>query len=143
MKRKRKKQKKENQNLREITVRIIHEQKPAVSVPVEETKTNSLILPTNSMLTFNYFMKKHKDLFYVFLLKEIDKAVSENLPVLELFRVGNTALVAKVEKKDYERSILDLQKFFIEKEQYEKADLCKELLHKHKVNQLIDSTTSP
>lgn len=84
-------------------------------------------------------MSKNKDLVYSFLLREMDKAIQNNMPFVELFRVGTTPLTARVEKKDYEKSILDIQKYYIEQEEYEKANVCQQLIDRHKVNQIIDT----
>ena len=130
--------------LKEILINIKIEKSPALlgkesSLPrIEEREIPLLVLPTNSIPTVHYFMNKNKDLMYGFLLKNLSKAISHNWPFIELFRVGQTPLVARIEKKDYEQSILDMQKFFVESEAFEKAGQCNKLLDKNKINQITD-----
>ena len=77
---------------------------------------------------------------YRFLLNELTPAIQDNLSYLELFRVGTTPYVAKIEKKDYETTLKDAQKFYIGEEEYEEAERCQRLLEQHRVNLIIDST---
>lgn len=102
-----------------------------------ETRTDGsplLILPTDSVSTVHYFMNKNKGLMYGFLFNQLRTAVKNDWPFTELFRVGHTQLVAKIESKDYEKSILDMQQYFIESEEFEKAGLCTKLLDRNRVN---------
>jgi len=106
-----------------------------------ETRTDGsplLILPTDSVSTVHYFMNKNKGLMYGFLFNQLRVAVRNDWPFTELFRVGHTQLVAKIESKDYEKSILDMQQYFAtEAEDYKRAALCTELLDKNRVNKAL------
>lgn len=94
-----------------------------------------LILPTNSIPTVHHFMNNNKNLMYGFLFKEMRKAVKGDWPFIELFRVGSTPLVAKIESADYEKSILDMQNYFAQTEDFKKAAFCTKLLDRNRVNQ--------
>ena len=75
---------------------------------------------------------------YGFLFNQLRVAVRNDWPFTELFRVGHTQLVAKIESKDYEKSILDMQQYFAtEAEDYKRAALCTELLDKNRVNKAL------
>lgn len=97
-----------------------------------------LVLPTNSISTVQQFMRDNKDLAYGFIFKEMKRAISENKQIIELFRVGETPFVARIKKEDYEKSLLDMQQYYIESEEYEKAEVCDKMLKRNRVNQLIE-----
>ncbi len=97
------------------------------------------ILPTDSMLTMRYFVNNNKKLVYNFLLKKMKQAIENNWKAMEMFRVGTTNFVSRINERDYEKCLLDMKDYFVDQQEYEKAALCNSLLDKHHVNVLLDS----
>jgi hypothetical protein len=98
-----------------------------------------LILPTDSMPTLQYFMNNNRELVYSFLLTRMKDAIEHNWTSMEIFRVGKTNFVARIDQENYEQSIIDMKNFFVEKQEYEKAAMCSALLDKHRVNMMLQS----
>ena len=67
------------------------------------------------------------------------KAVKHNVPAMELFRLGQTDNVMRIEKKEYEHYLLEMQAYFAKKEEFEKAGICTKLLDAHRVNVFLDT----
>lgn len=107
--------------------------------PRTETKygTPMLILPVNSIKAVNYFLIHNKDIIYPFILKQLRIAIQKEWNVLELFRIGDSYYIARIEQNEFEKILLDLQQYFISKELYENAGECDFLLKKHAVNMLM------
>ena len=97
------------------------------------------IMPTNSIPTFQAFLMANPGLHHKFLLKSITRAVNENLAAIDVCRIGNTPVVSRIEKDSYKRHIDQMQKHFVETEEYELAGKCEQLFTKMKVNDLLDS----
>ncbi len=100
--------------------------------------TPMLVLPTNSMEEFQNFLRQpeNKNIVCKFVLNQLTKAIKNNLKYIELFRVGNTKYVARIEKIQYEDALTNLKKHFIQYEMYEDAEKCHKLIVKNKVNSI-------
>jgi hypothetical protein len=96
-------------------------------------------MPTNSIPTFQTFLQMNPDLHHKFLLKNIKRAVNDNLAAIDVCRIGNTPVVSRIEKDSYRRHIDQIKTHFIENEEYELAGECDQLFTKIKVNELLDS----
>ena len=72
------------------------------------------------------------------MMEFIDDAVVENRDAVEYFRIGKTPYIIKSDKIDLEKSILDIQSYFILEELYEEAARCNSIIDRHRVNLLMD-----
>jgi hypothetical protein len=108
--------------------------------PREVEKTNNgtpmVIVPTDSLATFENFVNAEDNKMYVFkyILNELTKAVKYNWDAVELFRIGRTKTVAKIDKQNYEKTLVDLRTYFTQREEYEIAERCNKLIKRHNVN---------
>lgn len=98
-----------------------------------------VVLPTNSFAVLQEFISKHEDLQYKFLLKNIKYAIENNMPAIDLFRMGATPVVSRVEHSNYKTQLGKMQQYFIGSEEYEFAGQCKELMSKLEITELLDS----
>lgn len=104
---------------------------PADSIP---------IIPVTSVQAINQFFHSNKNVMHRFFIKKLQKAIHENKKVIELFRLGDTSIVAKLVEENYEPLIEDALQYFIENEDYEMAKRCQELKDTYHVNKLLQST---
>lgn len=111
------------------------------SLPIntEPISKDILVLPTDSISTFNYFVSKNLNTVYPYLLMQMGKAVKHNVPAIEVFRLGQTNNVMRIEKQEFEKYLLEMQMYFAEQENFEKAGTCTKLLDAHRVNLFLDS----
>lgn len=119
-----------------ISLNTIHE-----GVPKQEQTDHGmpmLILPTNSIRELQNFLMQpdNKVMMSKFVLNQLTKAIKNNWQYLELFRVGNTKYVARLDKSEYEYALTDLKTYFIKYEMYEDAEKCHRLIVKNKVNSI-------
>ena len=131
--------------IREVERKIIpiaYLKPEAIQADVKDTPNNPVpSLPLKSPHVLSQFIEENRDLVYSYLLKMLNKAIKHNWLKVDLFRLGNTPFVAKIERKDYENTLNDLLSFFVSVEKYERANDCKKLIQKHKLNLLLEEET--
>lgn len=105
----------------------------------EPLSKDLVVLPTESVPTFNYFVSTNVDTVYTYLLRKMRKAVKNNEKALELFKLGQSNTVMRIERNDFEKYLLEMQAYFAKKEKFEKAGACTKLLDAHRVNLFLDN----
>lgn len=136
--------------LEEKRVRRVKKQKQQIVVNLQIKKyvekrpdvklaDDVFVLPTNSVPAVNYFLNTNLDIAFKYLMERMKAAVNKNLPVIDLFRIGQTPHIARIEKKDFEKYILEMQQYYVKAEEYEKAAACNQLLDRHRMNLNLDS----
>jgi hypothetical protein len=86
------------------------------------------------------WVSENEKLVNEFFFVSVRKAILHDLPEVILFRLGESKLLAKLERKNYEVLLDKLQNYFLRTEQYEKIPICKQLRDKHYVNRVIDES---
>lgn len=117
-----------------LQIKKVVEKRP--NVPLAD---DVFVLPTNSVPAVNYFLNTNLDVAFKYLMERMKTAVNKNLPVIDLFRVGKTPNIARIEKKDFEKYILEMQQYYVKAEEYENAGMCNKLLDRHRMNMNLDS----
>jgi hypothetical protein len=112
-------------------------EQPTVIVP----DTKLLKLPTSSIHTFNELYKRHRSVVYQFMMQKMAAGIRDNTEYIKFFRLGNTAHVAGMYRKDFEASLKQMIAWFTKTEEYELANKASSLLKKHKVNTVIDESS--
>ena len=117
----------------------VHYVPTKVFKPKEVTSQGTVmpVAPTNSLESLHRFLNENKDLLHRFVIKEMNIAIVGNLSSIDLFRVGQTPIIARIDSKDYDMVLSDAQQYFIDTQQYEFAQKCKELRDQNKINQFI------
>jgi predicted alpha/beta-fold hydrolase len=96
--------------------------------------------PSKPAPVIKHFLDQNKQLVYKYLLVKINHAVKNNLDTVEVFQ--HNSKVESIKKKDFEKTLDHAIKEFCKVEDYENAALCKKVISKITINNLIDSTTS-
>lgn len=97
------------------------------------------VVPTNSIHTLRQFISKNKNKMMLnkFILSELTKSIKKDYPRTELFRIGNTPIVARIDKENYEKTLVEIRDFFIKEQEFEHADQTQQLIQKHQVNAFL------
>ena len=116
-----------------------------ISIPTKKKKRplstiTTPVLPTTSIQAVNSFFDSNKGLMHRFLIQNLQKAIKENKDVVELFRLGNTPIVAKLIEENYENLIDEALKYFIKHEDYKMAQRCQALKDTYAIDKLLQST---
>ena len=109
-------------------------------VNLEPISTDAIVLPTDSISTFNHFVHTNPDVVYSYMLRKLKRAVHKNIDALELFRLGKSNTVMRIEKAEYEKYLTEMQSYFVKHEKFENAGVCAKVLDEHRINLLIEST---
>lgn len=104
---------------------------------IKQPQTYSL--PINSLETLNMFLANNKNLYYWYVILQLKRAIPDNEISATLFRVGQTPLIAKIHKNQYEMFLEEAKRFYISIDEFERAQVCQTLLDQHRVNLFIDS----
>lgn len=94
-------------------------------------------LPTSSLGTLKKFLTTHRDLMFKYIVTEISKAVESENDRVDLFQFGKTKFVAACREDEYGMVLEQALSFFVEKEMYEDAAKCRDLITKVRVEQVI------
>ena len=101
----------------------------------EESLNNDVpTLPMSSPTLIQKFITENRGVVYVYLLKMLKKAIRKDWPKVDLFRLGDTPFIAKIERKDYTSTLTDLMNYFTSIEDYEKATQCRDLINASIIN---------
>lgn len=115
---------------------------PLVASPKKSLERPLPSIPTRSVQAINNFFTQNKGVMHKFFMKKLDKAIHQNQNVIELFRLGDTDIVAKLVEENYEPLLDDALKYFIEIEDYKMAKKCQKLKDEYHINKLLKSTHS-
>ncbi len=96
-----------------------------------------ITLPTTSLGTLKKFLTTHRDLMFRYIVTEISKGVETKSDRVDLFKFGETSYIAACRQDEYGMMLEQALSFFIEKEMYEDAAKCRDLLTKVKVEDTI------
>lgn len=97
-------------------------------------------LPMKSPAFVRKFVRENEALVHDVFYQAIERAVDEDLDEVILFWLGESELMLKFERKNYETLLRRFQEYFIRSEQYEKVIQCKQLRDKLFVNRVIDES---
>lgn len=101
-----------------------------------------LELPNKSPVVWQKFFKENKTLVFRYIIKEVGKALNEDLPKVELFRFKNSASSQWAHKKDYIAILQEAMKTFIQNEDYEDAGRVKHIIDQYHINKIIKESST-
>ena len=96
-----------------------------------------ITLPTTSHGTLKKFLTEHRDLMFKYIVTEISRGIKTNSKQINLFKFGETNFIAACQQTEFGLMLEQALLFFIEKEMYEDAANCRDLLTKVKVEDII------
>jgi hypothetical protein len=97
-------------------------------------------LPMKSPTILRSFVEGHQKLISKYVLSCLKLAIAQNNPEVVLFRLGESTLIAKITKDDYEPALRTLDSFFLKIEEYESVQQCRDCINKIHVNRVIDES---
>lgn len=92
-------------------------------------------IPVDSFEELVEFVNEHRDTLNEYFIKRLEKAIRLDADQIFLFNVGEAQSVYK--REEYIRTLTELEKYFVETEQYERVKKCHELADLHKINNII------
>ena len=96
-----------------------------------------ITLPTTSLGNLKKFLTTHRDLMFKYLVTEISKGVEAKSKQVDMFKFGETKYIATCQQNEFGMVLEQALSFFVEKEMYEDAANCRDLLTKVKVEDII------
>ena len=96
-----------------------------------------ITLPTTSLGTLKKFLTTHRDLMFKYLVTEISKGVEAKSKQVDMFTFGETNYMVACRQDEFGMILEQALSFFVEKEMYEDAANCRDLLTKVKVEDII------
>lgn len=75
-----------------------------------------------------YILSQNKDLFFNRIFEVIDYGISKNKKKVKVFLLGDTGLLLELPKSEWEESIMNAFSYFLEIEDFEKCEKCKQIL---------------
>lgn len=101
-----------------------------------------LELPSKSPVVWHKFFKENKPLVFRYVVKEVGKALQNDVPKIELFRFKNSANSQWAHKKDYITILQEAMKIFVQSEDYEDAAKVKRIIDHYHINKLIKESST-
>lgn len=95
-----------------------------------------------SPLVLYTFMLKNKEIVSDLFLSAMKLAVHDDMDEIALFRMGDSDLIVSVLCDDYNGVLDKLIEYFVVTEQYEKANICKNVKDKNNANRLVRESIS-
>lgn len=92
-------------------------------------------LPTTSLGTLKKFLTEHRDVMFKYIVTEISKGMDRKR--VDLFRFGESNYIATCQQNEYSIVLEQALSFFVEKEMFEEAAKCRDLITKVKVEDVI------
>lgn len=93
-------------------------------------------LPSVTPASFRKYLLIHRDRVYRYVIREIDKAVDAKLSSVQLFRI-NKKDTFELKEHNYSVILETAMAFFVEKELYEDAAICRDILTKIKQDDMM------
>lgn len=75
-----------------------------------------------------YILNQNKDLFFNRVLEMVDYGISKNKKKVKIFILGETGLMLELVKSEWEESIMNAFSYFLDIEDFEKCEKCKQIL---------------
>lgn len=75
-----------------------------------------------------YIINQNEDLFFNRILEIVDYGISKNKKKVKVFLLGDTGLLLELSKSEWEESIMNAFSYFLEIEDFEKCEKCKQIL---------------
>jgi hypothetical protein len=110
------------------------------SVPQEVQQKNIPVLPISSPTILKDFVEESPAEVYKYFLLRLKKAIKFDSDQAILFYIPLLNQLAVINREEYESMLNKIYEHFIKVELYEQAGLCKQLLLKHAVNEVIRKT---
>ena len=128
--------------LRSIEAQNLRDREKEVQRHLEEEdkKVGLIRAPISNIFMLQEFTTKNKSLVYRFMMKKMRVAIQKNLPQADLFRLGNTLQIAKINRTSFKKSLGEMIEWFTKKEEYEFAAEAKDLLTKFNINEIIEKS---
>jgi hypothetical protein len=111
-------------------------QSKMATAPVD-IPANIPVLPVSSPMALQNFVGESPTSLYIYFLLRLKKAIKHDGEQATLFYIPLLNQLAVIERKEYEMMLNKIYDHFIKVEEYERAGLCKHLLSKHAVNEVI------
>jgi len=92
-------------------------------------------LPAHSLGTLNKFFVDNEDVVLKYMLLKISEQYEQEY--IELFSFGQSEFVVKLYQKDYLNMLNDAMTLFVKIEQFEDAALCRDLITKISIDNVI------
>ena len=96
-----------------------------------------ITLPAQTLGTLKRFLKDHRDVMFKFIMVEIQKGLDNGAERVELFQFGETKFVAACNCTEFPIILAQALSFFVDKEMYEEAATCRDLITKAKIENVI------
>lgn len=120
----------------------IHQKNPQLKenegVPektVNPSDERKLEMPVNSLLEMAQFVEEHVDSLSNYFFKRLEKGIRNDEDIIFLFRAGE--ITATYSREEYSEILIQLEQFYIKRQQYEKIKNCHTLADLHKINTII------
>jgi predicted alpha/beta-fold hydrolase len=97
-----------------------------------------ITFPNKPAPVIKHFLDQNKTLVYKYLLSKIKAAVKNKEDSIEVFQHNNK--VESIQRKDFEKTLEHAIQEFCKVEDYESAAICKKLIDRIKIEDLIEST---
>ena len=92
-------------------------------------------LPTTSLGTLKKFLTEHRELMFKYIVQAISKGIDGER--VDLFRFGDSNYIAACKQNEYAMILEQALSFFVEKEMFEEAVKCRDLITIAKVEDVI------
>lgn len=96
-----------------------------------------ITLPTASLGTLKKFLTDHRGLMFQYIMAEISRGLDQHVQRVDLFKFGDTSFVAACRREEFVVVLNQAMDFFVNREMYEDAAKCRDLLTKTKVEDII------
>lgn len=87
------------------------------------------------------FTDTHKNLVWTYIFTAVERAVMQDIPEVFLFRLTRVGQTAAVQQQNYEDTLRMMSSHFLETEQYEKVQRCRDLIDKIHIKRLLKEST--
>jgi hypothetical protein len=108
------------------------------AIESQEWDGKPVVLPFDSPFDLETLTEGNRELIFKFVLKRLQRAIQNNLPVANLFQLGSSHKMVQVSKKNFETQLTSLMDWFVKTEDYESASNCRDLIRQIKVNDAVD-----
>lgn len=85
-------------------------------------------IPYEEYDDLEYILNQNKDLFFNRVLEMVDYGISKNKKKVKIFILGETGLMLELAKSEWEESIMNAFSYFLDIEDFEKCEKCKQIL---------------
>ena len=97
-----------------------------------------ITFPNKPAPVIKHFLDQNKTLVYKYLISKINAAIKDGNSSIEVFQHNNK--VESIQRKDFQKTLDHAIHEFCKVEDYESAAICKKLIDRLKIDDLIEST---